>query len=208
MSRVTVGIVDYGVGNLTSVWRALHSLGFRSRISDDPAVLDAVDLLLLPGVGAFPAAMDALHRRGLVDYLRAQGRFGRPMVGICLGMQLLAEVSHEHGITAGLGLVPGRVVPLEAGRWHIGWNTLEVVDRSDMFAASDGRAMYFNHSFACDVPAEYVAGVARLESAFPVMLRRGNIVGLQFHPEKSQSAGRQLVANVIAGLCGAKRSAR
>jgi glutamine amidotransferase len=204
---VTVGIVDYGVGNLTSVWRALHSLGFRSRISDEPAVLDAVDLLLLPGVGAFPAAMDALHRRGLVDYLQAQGRLGRPMVGICLGMQLLAEVSHEHGVTAGLGLVPGKVVPLEGGRWHIGWNTLEVIDRSDMFAPSDGRSMYFNHSFACDVPAEYVAGVARLERPFPVMLRRGNIVGLQFHPEKSQAAGRQLVANVIAGLCGARRRA-
>ena len=200
MSRRTIGIVDYGVGNHTSVWRALHRLEYRCRVSRDPAVLSETDLLLLPGVGAFPAAMEALHRHGLVPYLQEQARLGRPIVGICLGMQLLADTSTELGYTAGLGLVPGQVVALQSGRWHIGWNTLEVLGDDPMFKPSDGKALYFNHSFVFDAPPAYAAGAARLDRPFNVVVRRANIVGLQFHPEKSQWAGREMLRNVIEGL--------
>ncbi len=201
MIRRTIGIVDYGVGNHTSVARALQRLGYRCRISREAEVLDATDLLMLPGVGAFPAAMQALHGHGLVEYLLGKARAGKPIVGICLGMQLLADASNELGCTAGLGLVPGSVCALDQGRWHIGWNTLEVVRDDPMFRRADGQSFYFNHSFVFDAPAEYTAGVVRLERLIAVAVRRANIVGVQFHPEKSQGAGRQLLGSVIDGLC-------
>lgn len=198
--RRTIGIVDYGVGNQASVWRALHRLGYRCRVSSDPEKLDATDLLLLPGVGSFPAAMERLHAHDLVDYLRHAARGGKPFIGLCLGMQLLAEQSHEHGLTAGLGLIPGEVVPFDGGGWHIGWNAIEQVGADPMFAACDGLAMYFNHSFVFRAPEEYRVYQARTAAAFPVGVRRGNLVGMQFHPEKSQEAGRTLLRALIDGL--------
>lgn len=201
MMARTIGIVDYGVGNLASVYRSLHALGYRCRVSREPAVLDQTDLLLLPGVGAFPTAMDALHACNLVPYLQQHARNAGPIVGICLGMQLLADGSEEHRFTPGLGLIPGRVTALVGDRWHIGWNTIEVLHREPLLQPSDGQSLYFNHSYVFEPPAEYRSAVARLSSAFPVAVRRENIVGLQFHPEKSQDAGRQLLRNVIEGLC-------
>ena len=203
MSALTVGIVDYGVGNLASVYRTLHTLDYRCRVSRLPEVLNETDLLLLPGVGAFPAAMQALHACDLVDYLQRQAGQGRPMVGICLGMQLLADASSEHLLTAGLGLIPGQVHALPGARWHIGWNTIEVLDDDKLLRQSDGQALYFNHSYSFEAAREYQIGQVGLELPFPAAVRCGNIVGLQFHPEKSQNAGRQLLRNVIEGLCRA-----
>lgn len=203
MSRTTIGIVDYGVGNHASVWRTLHTLGYRCRISDEPAVLDAANLLLLPGVGAFPPAMAALNARGLSAYLQEQARHKRPILGICLGMQLLAEASHENDFTAGLGLIPGEVVPLIEPRWHIGWNTIEQVRPDTLLETSIGQTFYFNHSYTYSGPEEFQVCRSRQGKYFPVVIRRGNVIGLQFHPEKSQSAGRQLLRQVIEGLCNA-----
>lgn len=204
MSALTVGVVDYGVGNLASVYHALRELGYRCRVSRAVDVLDATDLLLLPGVGAFPAAMQALHNCHLVEYLKQQARRERPLVGICLGMQLLADESTEFSLTAGLGLIPGRVSALPNARWHIGWNTIEVLDGESLLQASDGQSLYFNHSYVFEPAREYQIGVARLGTEpLTVAVRRGRVVGLQFHPEKSQIAGRQLLRNVIEGLCRA-----
>jgi len=199
--RFTIGIVDYGVGNHASVWRALHGLGYRCRVSAEPEVLDATDLLVLPGVGAFGAAMEALHRHGLGEYVKERSREGKPIVGLCLGMQLFADASLEHGLTAGLGLIPGEVVPFEQARWHIGWNSIEVVGDDPIFRPSDGKSMYFNHSFVFQAAAEYQTCLARLEAPFPVGVRRGNLVGLQFHPEKSQRSGHGLLKRIVEGLC-------
>lgn len=202
MKRRTIGIVDYGVGNHMSVWRTLHKLDYRCRVSDQADILSEVDAVVLPGVGAFGAAMAELHRRDLVEFLRTQSRLGKPIIGLCLGMQLLADASREHGLTAGLGLIPGEVVPFDdAERWHIGWNTIEAVGDDAMFRESDGKSMYFNHSYIFDAPREYRACVARTGRPFVVGVRRANLVGLQFHPEKSQSAGQVLLRNVIEGLC-------
>lgn len=201
MKRRTIGIVDYGVGNHTSVRQTLHGLDYRCRTSSDPAVLDETDLLILPGVGAFAAAMDNLHQHNLVDYLRERSRVGHPIVGLCLGMQLLADSSEEHGLTAGLGLIPGSVRPFRQERWHIGWNQIEVLGEDAMFRPSDRASMYFNHSYVFEAPAEYQACVARVRDAFSVAVRRANLVGLQFHPEKSQDAGRKLLHDVVEGLC-------
>ncbi len=206
MTRLTIGIVDYGVGNLASVRHALHAMGYRCRIAGNSETLAQSDLLLLPGVGAFPAAMQALNASELTDFVRQQAMDGKPVVGICLGMQLLADSSSEMELTAGLGLIPGKVVPLEQSRWHIGWNSIEVVREDPLFKNGEGQAMYFNHSYFFDVPAEYQAAVSRLDELgepFTVGVHRNNVVGLQFHPEKSQAAGRHMLTSVIEGLCRA-----
>lgn len=200
MSQITVGIVDYGMGNHASVIHSLRDLGFRVRVSDVPEVLDASDLLVLPGVGAFPAAMQALHQRKLVNYLQQQARVQRPIIGICLGMQLLTSASHEFQYTAGLDLIPGEVVPLAGAKWHIGWNTLECVDADPLLQPSDGQAFYFNHSFCYQGPGEYQVALSRHAGPFAAVIRRDNSIGIQFHPEKSQAAGRALLKNIISGL--------
>ncbi len=203
MSGKSIGIVDYGMGNHASVAHCLRDLGFRVRSSHEIAELDSVDALVLPGVGAFPTAMRALHARGLVAYLQEQARQQRPIIGICLGMQLLASASHEHQYTAGLNLIPGEIVGFAEHGWHIGWNTLECTQADRLFTPSDGQAFYFNHSFLYRGPAEYQLAIARYPTEFGAIIRRGSVVGLQFHPEKSQAAGRVLLQNLLSGLLNA-----
>lgn len=206
MRRLTIGIVDYGVGNLASIRHTLHALDYRCRISSEPAVLDETDVLLLPGVGAYPYAMQCLREKGLDAYIQNQARTGKPIIGICLGMQLLADSSTEVSCTAGLGLIPGQVLALSSPDWHIGWNNIEVMRDDALFSECDGVSVYFNHSYVFHAPAEYLVAVARFESsnaAFPIAVRRDNVVGLQFHPEKSQAGGRALLARIIEGLCHA-----
>lgn len=204
MTLRTIAIVDYGVGNHASVLRAFQSLNYRCRISRDTSVLAVCDVIVLPGVGAFPAAMSALHHHGLAGYLCDLARQGKPFIGLCLGMQLLSDESLEHGTTAGLGLIPGTVRRLPGIDWHIGWNTLETVQADPLLTQSDGESFYFNHSYVFDVPPGYQAAVSRFKGAsFTVAVRRWNIVGLQFHPEKSQTAGKQLLSRLVEGLCHA-----
>lgn len=201
MSVKTVGIVNYGVGNHASVLRTFQTLGYRCRVTNDREVLAAADVLVLPGVGAFPAAMSALHHHGLATYLRELARQGKPFIGLCLGMQLLADESLEHGVTAGLGLIPGTVRPMTGLDWHIGWNSLEFVQTDALMTPSDGESFYFNHSLFFDAPAVYQAAIARAhETNFTVAVRRGNVVGLQFHPEKSQATGKLLLSRLVEGL--------
>jgi len=200
MSYVTVGIVNYGMGNHASVIHSLRALGFRVRVSAETAVLDGTDLLVLPGVGAFPSAMQTLHQRRLVGYLQRKAREQCPIIGICLGMQLLTNASHEHQYTAGLDLIPGEIVPLTGSKWHIGWNTLECVDSNSLLQASDRQSFYFNHSFTYQGPNEYQICLSRHPGPFASVIRRGSVVGVQFHPEKSQDAGRVLLKNLISGL--------
>ena len=199
-SRLTVGIVDYGVGNHTSVLRCVRELGFRVRISSQQDQLDQSDVLLLPGVGAFPTAMERLHAIGLVGYLQQAAKLGRPLIGICLGMQLLTESSSELGYTPGLGLIPGAVEAIGDPRWHIGWNSLEVSDSQPLLHVSDGDVMYFNHSYAFQGPEAFVAARSRVyEGGEPLVaaIQRGSVWGLQFHPEKSQAPGLELLERLI-----------
>jgi glutamine amidotransferase len=188
------------MGNHASVVHSLRDLGLRVRVTDNAADLDLADILVLPGVGAFPVAMANLHERRLVGYLQEQARQGRPLIGICLGMQLLASASYEHEYTVGLNLIPGDIVPFTDHGVHIGWNTLEFTQHGPLWSSSDGEAFYFNHSFCYQGPAEYQVAATRHSSAFSSVIQRGSVVGLQFHPEKSQSAGKDLLRNLIAGL--------
>lgn len=192
--------MDYHMGNHASVVHSLRELNYRVRVSNDRAVLNEADVLVLPGVGAFPSGMKALHSLSLVSYLQEQARLQRPIIGFCLGMQLLADASYEHQYTTGLGLIPGEVVPLINPQWHIGWNSVECVLQDPLFQPSDGQVFYFNHSFAYRGPSEYQIGLSRHHNTFPSVIRRGSVVGLQFHPEKSQGPGKALLKSLISGL--------
>jgi glutamine amidotransferase len=201
MNRRIIGVVDYGIGNHASVLRTFQSLGYRCRLSREHNVLAECDVMVLPGVGAYPAAMAALNSHDLAGFIQDRVRLGQPILGLCLGMQLLADMSYEHTVTAGLGLIPGAVVPLVDPCWHIGWNSIEVVNGDPLLAPSDDQSVYFNHSYVFCPPEEFQVCVAHVgRSSFTVGVRREQVVGLQFHPEKSQSVGRALLHNLIEGL--------
>ncbi len=205
MRVITIGILDYGVGNLTSVWNSLHGIGYRCHISNKPEQLINTDILLLPGVGSFPTAMDSIYKYELFEFIQEWARKGKPIIGICLGMQLLAEFSYEKGKTAGLGLIPGEVKHIEGLSHHIGWNSIEVlnINKQRWFNNSNGKVFYFNHSFVFSTPSKYRSIVSRINinsECFTVGVSMDNIVGFQFHPEKSQDAGIELFHNTVKGL--------
>ena len=194
---MSVVIVDAGGANLGSVRVALERLGARPLVTADPAAIAAADRVILPGVGAAGTAMARLHAAGLVPVLRA---LRQPLLGICLGMQLLFEHSEE-GDVAGLGLLRGRVRALRGGAGvrvpHIGWNRLRR-RRDDplLDGVDDGAQAYFVHGFAAPVDADCVAACAHGD-AFAAIVRRGNVAGMQFHPERSSAVGARLLGNFL-----------
>jgi len=205
---VQIAVVDYGMGNRRSVEKALLHVGAHANVTSDASHLRAADGLVVPGVGAFPRAMDRLRSLGLDDLLRERVEAGTPVLGICLGMQLAFERSTELGGAQGLGLVPGEVRPLSAGGLklpHIGWNEVTFVERRcELISGLPPRcAFYHVHSFA-PVPsfAEDVLGSATYGAPFVTAVQRGSFYGVQFHPEKSSAAGMRLLAN-FARLCTA-----
>ena len=200
MMRKKICILDYGVGNYNSVKNAFLGLDFPCFITSDLNHLSSSDLIILPGVGSFPAAMSALHSLGLVEFLRDIAHSGHPMLGLCLGMQLFADESLENGVTSGLSLIPGKVVPLGGGDFHIGWNTIKVVGNDCLLLPSDGNHFYFNHSLEFKTSIEYQLCVSNVSHPCVTGVRHKNVVGLQFHPEKSQDCGRVLLKHVVKKL--------
>jgi glutamine amidotransferase len=198
-------IVDYGVGNLRSVQKAFERIGVSATISDRADDILAAKALLLPGVGAFADAIGRLRTSGLGDALiEAAGKRGTPLLGICLGMQLLAESSEEDGHHIGLGLIPGNVRQLPAIDQglplpHIGWNEVRSNENSVLFAEiPKGTDFYFVHSYYFDCAAPEMAdAVCTYGMDFCCAVQHENIMGVQFHPEKSQSFGRQVLKNFV-----------
>ena len=190
-----LSIFDYGAGNLHSLIKALERPGITVQVDTDPATSVSADALVLPGVGAFPAATGALGDSGRTIMQQAI-RGGMPTLGICLGLQLLFDASDEGG-DAGLGIVSGRVDRLHAARVpQIGWNQLEVgADREALLDASGLRTAYFANSYVCRPvdPSVVVAWSTHEEDRFPAMVRVGRCTGVQFHPEKSSAAGVSFV---------------
>jgi glutamine amidotransferase len=194
-----VGIVDYGMGNLRSVEKGLEKAGVRAEHSDDPYRLEAFDGLILPGVGAFGDAMRNLVELDMVRALHEFIESGRPLLGICLGLQLLFDESEEHGRFEGLGLIPGRVIRLPAGVKvpHMGWNVLNKKRDVPLFEGiPEGTRFYFVHSFYCE-PSDPGWSVATTPYGldFTCAAGRDNVWGVQFHPEKSSTLGLSVLEN-------------
>lgn len=192
-----IGIIDYGVGNLFSLRRSLEYVGAEAVVSGDEAVLRSVGKLILPGVGAFGDAAAKLRATGLDRLVLEEAAAGKPLLGICLGMQLLFEESEEYGLHKGLGLLPGRVVAME-GRLpaglpipHIGWNGLTLTNPAcPLFRdTKDGDCVYFVHSYYAEGCGDALAATAEYGRDLTATVWRDNVCGCQFHPEKSGPVG-------------------
>jgi glutamine amidotransferase len=193
-----IAITDYGMGNRRSVETALAHVGAESVITADHDAIRAASALILPGVGAFPEAMRNLERTGLGDVLIERAEAGVPLLGICLGMQLLFDSSSEHEGAAGLGILPGVVTRLESPRLpHIGWNLVAFERSSSLTEGFDEAAAFYHvHSFACR-PADTadIVGTSEYGERFTSVIERGNVMAVQFHPEKSSRDGLRMLRN-------------
>jgi imidazole glycerol-phosphate synthase subunit HisH len=197
----TVAVVDYGMGNRRSVEKAFEHVGAEVRVTGDHEAIRDADAVVVPGVGAFPEAMRRLSAAGLDGVIRERAAQGTPVLGICLGMQLLFEASAEHEGAAGLGLLPGEVTALEAPKLpHIGWNRVALERPSGLTEGlGEAAAFYHVHSFVCR-PREDgdVIGRGEYGERFASIVERDNVAGVQFHPEKSSRDGLALLANFVA----------
>jgi glutamine amidotransferase len=202
-----IAVLDYGMGNLRSVEKALDHVGASATITSDPERARGSDGLILPGVGAFPRAMEEIRARGLDELIAERRADGVPILGICLGLQLLFDATTELGGAAGLGMLPGEVGDLEADGLkvpHIGWSPVRWERGSRLVEGIDSETpFYFVHSFA-PAPAETddLLGTATYGARFACAAERDNVYGIQFHPEKSSAAGLRLLSN-FAGICSA-----
>jgi imidazole glycerol-phosphate synthase subunit HisH len=198
-----IALIDYGISNLRSVQKAFEHLDTAVTLVDTPERLAQAERLILPGVGAFPAGMKGLQERGLIEPIKQAMGEGKPLIGICLGMQLLFESSDEMGETQGLGILPGKVTRMAGSGLkvpHMGWNQLDVVrDHPLVRDLVSGSYAYFVHSYAI-YPEDQTIVLATTEygGPFASIVGRGNVCGLQFHPEKSQAVGLKLLRNFLS----------
>jgi imidazole glycerol-phosphate synthase subunit HisH len=204
VSEVRIVILDYGMGNLRSVEKALEHVGAVAEISADIDRARSADGLILPGVGAFPKAMERVRELGLDDLVAERLEAEVPVLGICLGLQLLFESSTELGGAEGIGLLSGEVRELQAGELkvpHIGWSPVRWEQSSPLTdGIADQTPFYFVHSFAPHPVPEQLLGSAAYEERFACAAQIGSLFGVQFHPEKSSGAGLRLLSN-FAGIC-------
>ena len=199
-----ITIIDYGVGNLFSLQSSFAAIGAEAVVTSDPDVIRAADRLILPGVGAFEDAARALRDTGMADLVKEQAASGKPIMGICLGMQLLFSKSYEYGEHEGLGLIKGSVKPIaevidpSLKIPHIGWNALIFKKKSKLFTyINEGDCVYFVHSYYAADCDEAVTSVAEYSADLTASVESGNVCGCQFHPEKSGDVG----LNILRAFC-------
>jgi imidazole glycerol-phosphate synthase subunit HisH len=194
-----VAIIDYGVGNLRSVEKAFAATGCEAVVSNDESVLRNAERLVLPGVGAFASCMKALRERSFDSLARERTAAGTPLLGICVGMQMLFEVSDEFGTTAGLGLLAGRVRKFETDLVvpQVGWNRIQQKQRHRLFDGVDDRSFcYFVHSYYCEPSdTDSIVGETEYGVRYASVVAKEKVCGVQFHPEKSQDVGLRMLKN-------------
>jgi glutamine amidotransferase len=197
-----IAIVDYGMGNLRSVQKAVERVGFGATLADSPEGLEGAEKLILPGVGAFADTMKGLEERGLIDPVVQHIKRGRPFLGICMGLQILFSESTEDGLHRGLNIIPGRVVRFVQNGLkvpHMGWNQVSFLrDVPLARGIPQGSYMYFVHSYyVCPEDPGVVAATTDYDATFASFIWRDNLFATQFHPEKSQNAGLALLRNFL-----------
>lgn len=194
-----ISIIDYGVGNLRSVQKAFEVLGISAEITSESKIIETSKAIVLPGVGAFPDAMKELKYKGLDEAIKKAVKSGKPMLGICLGMQLLFEVGYEVEECEGLGFIKGSIRKLESNVKipHMGWNNLDIIKECKLLKdVTPGSYAYFVHSFYAEVSEETsLKAVTFYGKNIPAIVSKGNIYGAQFHPEKSGKIGMQILKN-------------
>ena len=200
MDHRLIGIIDYGMGNIQSVYNALDFMGENAKVVSVAEGLQDCSHVILPGVGAFPQAMRNLSQRNMILPIKAHIDAGKPFLGICLGMQLLADEGEEMELTGGLGIIPGRVRQLDVSLHlpHVGWNNLSVKQEHPIFAGMKrGMDFYFVHSYFFDTAdPRYILATTEYEKEFPCAVTNGrSAVAVQFHPEKSQGNGLKILEN-------------
>lgn len=204
---MNIAIIDYGMGNLKSVKKALIALDFKAEITADPKDILKADKVILPGVGAFRDAIQTLNETSLSEAIREVVKKGTPLLGICLGMQLMFDKSYEYGEYEGLGLLPGEIIHFKPENMlqehgerlkvpHMGWNNLEIVKAAPLFKGiEDGSSVYFVHSYYLETSEDIVSGYTTYGSHIAVAAQKDNIFATQFHPEKSGTIGLQILKN-------------
>lgn len=195
-----IAIIDYGVGNLYSLSHSLSFLGIENKVTRDPEEIQAADKIILPGVGAFGDARQKLRETGMDALVKQKAKSGAPLLGICLGMQLLFQKSYEYGEYEGLSLLPGEICPLKEdipGSLkvpHIGWNGLRILGDSPLLrGVREGDSVYYVHSFYAKGAGDAVKAASEYGVMVPGLVQRGNVFGAQFHPEKSGPVGLKIL---------------
>ena len=198
-----IAIIDYGVGNLFSLKSSFAAIGREAAVTNDPGIISEADRIILPGVGAFGDAAEKLRASGMADIVKSEAAAGKPVMGICLGMQLLLDKSCEYGEHEGLGLIHGSVKPIsdvidkDLKIPHIGWNGLIFKKQSPLFKyIKDGDCVYFVHSYYAADCGD-VTAVAEYSAELTASIESGNVYGCQFHPEKSGAVG----LNILKAFC-------
>ncbi|MCD6435051.1 MAG: imidazole glycerol phosphate synthase subunit HisH [Clostridiales bacterium] len=189
-------IVDYGLGNINSVQTALKKVGLDMIVTDEAEKIANAEFVLLPGVGAFRDAINLLKQKGLDIAIKKFVDSGKPLVGICLGMQLLYDKSYEYGEYEGLGLIPGEIVKFKKGKKipHMGWNNLKIKKDDELFKyIKEDQYVYFVHSYYAESSKEEMIAYTEYGETIPAIVRKGNVIGFQFHPEKSGEVGANLL---------------
>jgi glutamine amidotransferase len=203
-----VAIVNCGVSNLTSVRNAFDVIKIDAEIVDTPERMDRFSHIVIPGVGSYKQGMDNIRGKGFVDFILKEAAKGKPILGICLGMQLLATSGEEFGPVEGLEIIPGRVKKIDLSNTpdlrlpHVGWNDVIYTRKSPIWEGiEEGTSFYFTHSYVyADTDKEHVIGQCEYGEKLIIAIQRDNVCGVQFHPEKSQKPGLQLLKNFVA-LC-------
>lgn len=193
-----IAVIDYGMGNLRSVQKALEFVGQEAVVTDDLKVMEKADKLLLPGVGAFGDAINTIRQRCIDKVIYDGVKKDKPFLGICLGMQMIFNKSYEYGEYEGLGLIPGeiRLLPDNVKKPHIGWNNLNIKMRSPLFEnVGESPYVYFVHSYYLETDAPVVSATTDYGKEIQVAVQKNNIFALQFHPEKSGDAGLEILKN-------------
>ena len=203
MRRSKVGIIDYGAGNTASVKSSLTQLGIRSIISKDPIELSKCDIIIIPGVGSYTYAMKELRSRRLVKFIKEFVQDKKGVLGICLGMQILTESGCEGGYSEGLGLIEGKTCSMKDSIVKTGWDKVKIKEETlnkEWLKTSKESYLYFNHSYYVVVDEQYIIATSEYDPDVPSIIRKDNIIGIQFHPEKSQEDGRILLYNAVLEL--------